>query len=340
MTRASIRSIWARNTALAVAAMGIALGLPAGSTLAAGVQGDANEEYIAVACMGNLEYFRAHKYAWKQIGDKLGVKTSYIGPAEYDVPGQITAFDQAIARKPAGIAVFGVEASLKPSIDRAVAAGIPVVTFSGDVPDSKRSTFVGTNQHELGYFGGKKLAEILGGKGDVAILSLPGVSMFDVREQGYKDAFAAYPGIKVVQTGDTKADTVTAINTAKAIMQRFPNLAAFACTDSTGGIGAATALSEAGKTGAIKIVSMDRNSDVLQKVESGLVTGTVAQDDAAEMVWAMMVLFSRHHFEPLLSTDNRKANVSAEPENIFTSVSWVDKSNVQYFLDANKQYSK
>ena len=340
MKRPSVRRTSWSIARIALLGACAALGSFPGTGRSAGLQGAPGEEYITVACMGNLEYFRAHKYAWKWIGDKLGVKTSYIGPAEYDVPGQIAAFDQAIARKPAGIAVFGVEASLKPEIDKAVDAGIPVVTFSGDVPDSKRSTFIGTNQHQLGFFGGKRLAEILGGKGDVAILSIPGVSMFDTREQGYKDAFAGYPGIKVVQTGDTKADTVTAINTAKAIMQRFPNLTAFACTDSTGGIAAATAVSEAGKTGAIKIVSMDRNSDVLEKIKTGTVTGTVAQDDAAEMVWAMIVLFSRHHFEPQLTTDNRKANVSAEPENIFTSVSWVEKSNVQYFLDANKLYSK
>jgi ribose transport system substrate-binding protein len=141
-----------------------------------------------------------------------------------------------------------------------------------------------------------------------------------------------------VQTGDTKADTVTAINAAKAIMQRFPNLQAFACTDSTGGSAAATAVSEAGKSGKIKIVSMDRNSDVLEKVKAGTVTGTIAQGDVPEMVWCLMVLYSRRHFDPPLSSDNTKANVLAEPVNIFTSVSWVDKSNVQYFLDANKMY--
>ena len=53
---------------------------------AQGLKGDPNEEYLAVACMGNLEYFSAHKFAWKWMGDRLGVKTSYIGPAEYDVP--------------------------------------------------------------------------------------------------------------------------------------------------------------------------------------------------------------------------------------------------------------
>ena len=251
------------------------------------LKGAPNEEYIAVACMGNLEYFSAHKFAWKWMGDKLGVKTSYIGPAEYDVPGQIAAFDQAIARRPAGIAVFGVEESLGPQIDKAVAAGIPVVTFSGDVPDSKRAAFVGTNQHDLGYFGGIKLAEVLGGKGDVAILSIPGWAMFDVREQGFKEPSPSTRASGSCRPATPRRTAVTAINAAKAIMQRFPDLTAFACTDSTGGIAAATAVSEAGKAGQVKIVSMDRNSDVLQKISAGVVTGTIAQDDAAEMVWCL-----------------------------------------------------
>ncbi len=302
------------------------------------LKGSPGEEYLAVACMGNLEYFSAHKFAWKWMGDKLGVKTSYIGPAEYDVPGQISAFDQAIARRPAGIAVFGVDESLKPEINKAVEAGIPVVTYSGDVPDSKRSTFVGTNQHDLGFFGGQKIGEVLGGQGDVAILTISGVSMFDQREAGFREGFGKYPGIKVVQTGDTKADTVTAINVAKAILQRFPNLAAFACTDSTGGIAASTAVKEAGKAGKIKVVSMDRNSDVLNMVKSGVLDGTIAQDDCAEMVWCLMVLFSKHHFDPPLSSNNVAAKVDAAPANIFTSISWVDKSNVDYFLEANKMY--
>jgi len=302
------------------------------------LKGAPGEEYLAVACMGNLEYFSAHKFAWKWMGDKLGVKTSYIGPAEYDVPGEISTFDQAIARRPAGIAVFGVDESLKPEINKAVEAGIPVVTYSGDVPDSKRSTFVGTNQHDLGFFGGQKIGEVLGGQGDVAILTISGVSMFDQREAGFREGFGKYPGIRVVQTGDTKADTVTAINVAKAILERFPNLSAFACTDSTGGIAASTAVKEAGKAGKIKVVSMDRNSDVLNMVKSGVLDGTIAQDDCAEMVWCLMVLFSKHHFDPPLTSNNVAAKVDAAPANIFTSISWVDKSNVDYFLQANKMY--
>jgi len=197
---------------------------------------------------------------------------------------------------------------------------------------------VGSYQYDLGYVGGKNLAEALGGKGKVAVLSIPGVQMFDDREEGFRAAFKDYPDIEVVQVGDTKADTVTAINTAKSIMQRFPDLAAFACTDSTGGIGSATAVAETGKVGKVKIVAMDRNSDVLEKIQKGVITGTVVQDDAAMPYWALLVLYNYQHNQPPLTIDNRKAGVKAEPETIFTSVNYADETNLQYFLEANELY--
>ena len=309
-----------------------------GTAQPVGTKATSGEEYIYVSSMGNLEFFNAHKYGWKWAGEQLGVKTTYVGPAEYDMNAMVAAFDQAIAKQPKGIVVFGVEHVLKPEIDKASDAGIPVVTVLGDVPDSKRVAFVGSNQNDLGYLGGRKLAETLGGKGKVAILSIPSVQMFDDREAGYRAAFKGYPGIQVVQVGDTKADTVTAINTAKAIMQRFPDLSAFACTDSTGGIAAATAVSEAGKAGQVKIVSMDRNSDVLQKIQDGVITGTVAQDDPAMPYWALLVLYNRNHNQPPLTSDNQKAGATVEPNTIYTAVNWVDKSNLDYYLSANALY--
>lgn len=304
----------------------------------AGAKPALDEEYIYVSCMGNLEFFNAHKFGWRWAGERLGVKTTYMGPPEYDLNAMVASFDQAIAKQPKGIVVFAVEPALTPQINKAADAGIPVVTILGDLPESKRMTFVGSHQYDLGYLGGKRLAQSLDGKGKVAVLSIPGVQMFDDREEGYRAAFAGYPGITVVQVGDTKADTVTAINTAKAIMQRFPDLAAFACTDSTGGIGSATAVGEAGLAGKVKIVSMDRNSDVLKKIEEGVITGTVVQDDAAMPYWALLALYSYNHNQPPLTVDNQAAQTKAEPEIIYTSVNYADQSNLKFFLDANTQY--
>ncbi|GMQ77784.1 MAG: hypothetical protein BMS9Abin02_0273 [Anaerolineae bacterium] len=306
---------------------------------AAAVEDRSEDEYIYVSAMGNLEFFNAHKYGWEWAGDALGVKSTYVGPAEYDMNAMVAAFDQAIAKKPKGIVVFAVEPILKPSIDKAVEAGIPVVTILGDLPDTKRLAFVGSSQFDLGFIGGQNLAEALGGEGKVAILSIPSVGMFDEREAGFRAAFEAYPGIEVVQVGNTGADTVTAINTAKDILQRFPDLAAFAGTDSTGGIGAATAVEELGRVGEVKIVSMDRNSDVLEKIGDGVVTGTVAQNDAAMAFWALQVLYNYNYYQAPLTTDNAAAGVNAGPSLVNTAANYIDQSNLEYFLEANKIYA-
>ncbi len=298
-----------------------------------------SETYIYVSSMGNLEFFNAHKYGWAWAGKALGVNAKYVGPAEVDINGEVAAFEQAIAEKPAGIGVFAWDPVLTPLINKAWNAGIPVVTILGDLPASKRIAYVGSPQHDLGFVGGQHLAKVLGGKGKVVVLSLPATQMFDDRAAGFADAFRAFPDMQIVQTVDTKADVVTSVNAAKSMLLRYPDLAAFACTDSTGGIGAATAVKEAGKAGKVKVVSMDRNSDVLQAIQNGTITGTVAQDDAAMAFWALQTLYNFKHRQAPLTSDNAKAGVITGPSSVLMTVNWVDKSNLQYFLAANKLYA-
>lgn len=340
MNRAARRTIFGLVCAavlLLAACAPAATPAPSGGT---GARVDTSgEEYIYVSMMGNLEFFNAHKYGWSWAGDALGVTATYVGPPDFDVNAQVAAFDQAIAKNPEGIVVFGVDPSLIPEINKASDAGIPVVTILGDLPTSQRIAFVGSHQYDLGYVGGTHVAEALGGTGKVAILSIPGTQMFDDREAGFRAAFEAYPRIEVVQVGDTKADTATAISVAKDILTRNPDLAAFIGTDSTAGIGAATAVSEAGKSGEVLTVAMDRNSDVLQAIQNGTLTGTVAQDDAAMAFWALQVLFNYVHNQAPLTTDNAAANAPSGPTIVYMSVNYIDKTNLRYFLDANTLYS-
>ena len=123
------------------------------------------------------------------------------------------------------------------------------------------------------------------------------------------------------------------------ILQRFPDLAAFVGTDSTGGIGAATAVEELDLVGDVKIVSMDRNSDVLEKIDQGVVTGTVAQNDAAMAFWALQTLYNYNYHQAPLTTDNAAAGVNAGPSQVFTAANYIDESNLEYFLEANEIYA-
>jgi ribose transport system substrate-binding protein len=144
-----------------------------------------DEEYIYVSMMGNLEFFNAHKYGWEWGGDALGVNATYVGPPDFDVNAQVAAFDQAIAKNPKGIVVFAVDSS--PSRSRP--GRRDRCDDLGDLPTSSGSP-VGSHQYDLGYVGGTHLAEALGGKGKIAILSIPGTQMFGLN----KASGLRYPG--------------------------------------------------------------------------------------------------------------------------------------------------
>jgi len=291
-----------------------------------------DEMYIGVYCLGNLEYFYDHKIGLKAAGEMMGVKTKYVGPPDYDINAMVAAFEQAIAEKPAGIITFGAEDSLLPVINKAVEAGIPVVTVDGDVKKSKRVAFVGTGNYNAGFLGGTKLAEALGGKGKVAILTEPGVDLHRDRHQGYEDALKNYPDIEVVQVGDTKADPVHTVQVVAAILQKNPDLAGIGCTDAVGGAASATAIEEAGLAGKVKILSMDRDRQVLEKIEKGIVTGTIVQKSALMPFFALQIIYNMRHANIEITTDNEKAGLVSAPNMIDTGVVYVDSSTAKYYI--------
>jgi ribose transport system substrate-binding protein len=288
--------------------------------------------YVEVSALGSLDYFYDHKMGLQQAGKAMGVKTEYVGPADYDMSAMITAFEQAIARKPAGIIVVGFEPSLNAIVDKAAAADVPVVTVDADLPGSKRIAFVGTGNFQAGYEGGKKLSQLIGGKGKVALMTKPGQSNLEERIAGYKKAFSESQGIQLVQIADTQSDPGVAAQSAASLLQKYPDLVGIGCVEAAGGSGAATAVNEAGKKGTIKIVSMDRGNEVLQAVKDGVISATVVQQTALMPFYALQILYNLKNNPIPISTNNVKADVSGVPAVVDTGVIIVDQSNYEYFV--------
>jgi len=305
----------------------------ASSSVGGAVADHKDQLYVEVSAIGNLDYFYDHKLGMKLAGEALGVTTEYVGPAEFDIPAMITAFEQALARKGIkGVVVVGFEDTLIPIINKAVDRGIPVVTVDADLPNSKRVAFVGTGNYKAGFAGGSKLAELIGGNGKVALMTKVGQSNLEERIRGYKDALAKSPGISVAQIVDTQSDANIAAQVATAVLQKNPNLAGIGCVEAAGGMGAATAVREAGLTGKVKIVAMDRGNEVLEQIGSGVISATVAQRTALMPFYAVQILYNLNNRDIPITDDNRKAQVSAAPEYVDTGVIIVDETNYKYFL--------
>lgn len=289
--------------------------------------------YVEVSAVGNLDYFYDHKLGMRMAGKALGVKTEYVGPADYDMLAMITAFKQTMAKKNLmGIVVVGFEPALVPSINKAIAAGIPVITVDADLPQSNRLAFVGTGNRKAGYTGGMKLADLIGRKGKVALMTKPGQSNLDERISGYKAALDQYKEIKVVQIVDTRSRPEVAAQVAAMVLQRHPDLAGLGCVEAAGGTGAATAVREAGLVGKVKIVSMDRGNDVLQLIKDDVISATIAQQTALMPFYAVRMMHDLVNLNIPISSDNAAAGVLGVPSYVDTGVILIDKSNCEYFI--------
>ena len=288
--------------------------------------------YIEVSALGNLDYFYDHKMGMKMVGEELGVRTEYVGPAEYDMNAMIAAFEQAIAKKPNGIVVVGFEPSLDSIVNKAIDQGIPVVTVDADLPTSKRLAFVGTGNFGAGVVGGNKMVDLIGGKGKVAIMLKPGQSNLEERVKGYKSVFAQYPDVELVQEVDTQSDPIVAAQAASALIQKYPDLAGIACVEAAGGSGAATAVREAGLVGKVKIIAMDRGNEVLEAIEEGVISASVAQQTALMPYYAVQILYNLNNSHVAITTDNKAAGVLGIPSMVDTGAIIVDKNNYKYFM--------
>jgi ribose transport system substrate-binding protein len=304
-----------------------------GGTTSAAARAHSDQLYVEVSALGNLDYFYDHKLGMRLAGEHLGVRTEYIGPAEYDMPAMVTAFEQALARPNLkGVVVVGFEDVLVPIIDKAVDGGIPVVTVDADLPASKRIAFVGTGNYQAGREGGRALARLLGGRGKIAILTKPGQSNLEERVRGYRAAIAEHSGMEVVQVADTQSDATIAAQVAVAVLQRNPDLAGFACVEAAGGLGAATAVRERGLAGKVKIVAMDRGNDILELIGDGVIDATIAQQTALMPFYATQILFNLANSSVPVAEDNAAAGIRAVPKVIDTGVIVIDKDNCRHFL--------
>lgn len=291
-----------------------------------------DEKYVGIYSMAAYDYFTDHKIGFAKAGEILNVETEYMGPAENDIEAMKDCFKYAIAEKVSGIVVFGANDSLAEMIDKAAEAGIPTVTVDGDVKNSQRIAFVGTENINVGLIGGQVIAKELGENGNVAILTEPDVDLHKDRTKGYEEAFEQYEGIKVVGIGDTKANPDDAYEESVRLIEENEELDAIVCTDYFGGIGAAIAVEEMGKKGIIKIVSMDRSRFVLQKIEEGVISATLVQQTALMPYYAMRILYDYNHDTLPIVADKKKAGITGVPVNIDTGVFVINKENYKEFL--------
>ena len=160
--------------------------------------------------------------AAKQIG---GIEVIWRGPESTDEIRQKEILESFIAQHVDGIAISCLNGDLlTDAIDRAVDAGIPVVTWDSDAPKSKWQAFYGVNDVEAGHALGDGLAQLIGGRGRVAMITSLGADNLQKRLDGAREALARHPDIQIVEVFDVRDDAVRVAEVIASAAQRYPDL--------------------------------------------------------------------------------------------------------------------
>ena len=153
-----------------------------------------------------------------------GIEILWRAPETTDELRQKEIFESFVAQRVDGIGVSCLNGDLlRDSIDRAVEAGIPVVTWDSDAPGSKRQAYYGVNDREAGAVLGRGLAELLGGRGRIAVLTSRGADNLQKRLEGALSAIEP-TSIEVVEVFDVHDDAVRAAEVIASASQRHPDL--------------------------------------------------------------------------------------------------------------------
>jgi simple sugar transport system substrate-binding protein len=197
-----------------------------------------------------------------------GANVSYRAPETFDMVAMSQLIDAAVNQEPDGLVVSIPDAdALGPSIERAVAAGIPVISMNSgsDVAGKLGAELhVGQDEFTAGKAAGAKLAE-MGGKTGICVNQEVGNVALDLRCAGFAEGFGGK--VDVLPTSNDPAEVEAKV---RAALESNPDI------DTIMGLGASTvgepavaAVEATGRSGEVNVATFDLSANFLQAVVDG-----------------------------------------------------------------------
>jgi simple sugar transport system substrate-binding protein len=164
-------------------------------------------------------FFVPTQYGIQDASALLGTDFQWTGSDKADVSAMVNAMNAAIAAKVDGIAVCIVDpTAFDEPTDRALAAGIPVVSYNADrLPGSKnnRLAYIGQDLYGSGFAMGQRIVKAVGSGNVAGFIATPGSLNIQPRIDGAKAAINQFGkgaiNFTQIATGSALPDELSAI---------------------------------------------------------------------------------------------------------------------------------
>ena len=294
-----------------------------------------SETYYMVSNNLALSYWQTAIAGFDNAAHEYGVKAVVAGPQNFDSQAELQALTEAVRAKPNGILISVSDAAvLQDEINKAIDAGIPVITFDSDAPHSHRIFFIGTNNREAGHLGGQRVVEKLNGKGNIVFFTISGQPNLDERLNGYEEIFSSHPDIKTAQIVDTKGDSNVAFDATQRLapVQGANKIDAFICLEASSCKAVAEVLSRDNIKDRL-VVAMDVDPETLNFIKQGVIDSTISQKPYTMAFFGLKMLDEMYHYPPNpIRLDYQVNTFSPYPVFVDTGTALVDKDNVDVYL--------
>lgn len=247
--------------------------------------------------------------------------------ADYKVETQVQQIEDLLQQGIDGLLVNPVDsAGLTNAVQNALSSDVPVIPVDINVIGAEVTSFVESDNVQIGRDAADYIAEQLGGEGKVALIGLPTVTSTSQREEGFVEALENHSGIELVANAGDGMQRETALASAETILEANPDLDAVYGVNESSAMGALSAAQARGLDDLL-IVGVDATPDLLNAIQDGTaISATIAQDPYQMGYIAMELMHKKIQGEEISAHQ-------AAPIDLVT----ID--NVQEFIDREAAYA-
>jgi simple sugar transport system substrate-binding protein len=243
--------------------------------LSAITPGQAADEVPVVVKIAGIPWFTAMEKGIKETGKDDGLNAYMVGPNSADPAQQVRLVEDLVAKKVKVIAVVPNDAkALEPVFNRAQAAGIPIITHESPNQQGNTWDIEMIDNQQFGELYMKDLAKYMGEEGEYMVvvggLTVPLHNAWADYAIAYQKEH--YPKMKLVAdrfgVGESLDDTKRITHD---MILAHPNLKGALIYGSSGVVGAAQAVKEAGKKDQIAVLGTCSPSQARKYVMEGII---------------------------------------------------------------------
>lgn len=276
--------------------------------------------YIPIIVKGlQATFWEPVRQGAERAAQDYGVDITFEGTfGEGEVNEQLMLLVRALEREPQAIVLSAVDSrAATPYLESAQAAGIPVIGFDSGVDSPIVRTTVATDNYGAGALAGSKMAELLNGTGEVAVIVQDSTSKVATdRRDGFIDAITQrYPAMKIVAVEYGGGDVALSAQRAENIIRENPNIAGIFGGNEGSANGVIQAVNNLNKAGDILVIGFDSGKMLTDAIREGAVAGAVTQNPIGIGYQGVEAAIRAYRGENL-------------PPFIDTGFAWYDQSNI------------